>query len=88
MKKGPLNFKKNYKALTNFSMVYFIFMGIIVGVTAFNFGTIARYRVPALPFLFAGIFSMHLAKRYKKNEYRTAFPAPYPRLKNHCCGNK
>ena len=68
IKKGPLLFKKNYRRLANFSLVFFIFMGIIVGVTAFNFGTIARYRVPALPFLFAGIFAIKLAKRCRRAE--------------------
>ena len=41
----------------NFSISFFIILGVIVGVTAFNLGTISRYRVPALPFMFAGLFA-------------------------------
>ena len=68
VKTGPLNFRKNYRLLNNFSFIYFIFLGLIIGITAFNLGTIARYRVPALPFLFAGIFSLKLIKRKKRQE--------------------
>ena len=65
---GPINFKKNHKYLTNFSFIFFIFLGIIIGVTAFNLGTTARYRVPALPFLFAGVFTFKLLKKKKQLE--------------------
>lgn len=66
IKTGPLNFNKNYLLLRNFSFLFFIFLGLIVGITTFNFGTIARYRVPALPFLFAGIFAFKLVRRKRK----------------------
>ena len=68
IKIGPVDFKKNHKYLTNFSILFFIFLGIIIGVTAFNLGTTARYRVPALPFLFAGVFAYKLLKRKKRVE--------------------
>ena len=66
IKKGPVDFKKNHIFLANFCIFFFIFLGIIIGVTTFNLGTIARYRVPALPFLFAGIFSIKLVNRKKR----------------------
>ena len=66
IKTGPVEFRKNHKYLTNFSFLFFIFLGIIIGVTAFNLGTTARYRVPALPFLFAGVFAYKLLKRKKR----------------------
>lgn len=46
----------------NFSVSFFIVLGVIVGVTAFNLGTISRYRVPALPFIFAGLFASKIVK--------------------------
>ena len=68
VKYGPLDFKSNHSYLTYFSFVFFIFLGVVVGVTAFNLGTIARYRVPSLPFIFAGIFSLKLANKKRKFE--------------------
>ena len=49
-----------------FCFIFFILLGIIIGVTTFNLGTISRYRVPALPFLFAGIFAYKVIKANKK----------------------
>lgn len=71
---GPLDFHRNHRMLINFSLVFFIFLGLVVGVTTFNFGTIARYRVPALPFLFAGIFALKLGKKSKR--HLNLIPAP------------
>jgi hypothetical protein len=34
-----------------FSFLFVIMLGAVVGLTTFNFGTIARYRVPLLPFI-------------------------------------
>jgi len=68
IKTGPLSYGKDYLFLVNFSFVFFIFLGMIIGITAFNFGTIARYRVPALPFIFAGVFSLKLANRKRRLE--------------------
>ncbi len=64
-KTGPLEFKKNHIFLANFCIFYFIFLGMIIGVTTFNLGTIARYRAPALPFLFAGIYCIKLVNKRK-----------------------
>ncbi len=34
-----------------FSFVFVLFLGIIVGFTTYNFGTILRYKIPCMPFL-------------------------------------
>ena len=49
-----------------FTILFFIILGIIIGVTTFNLGTISRYRVPALPFLFAGLLGYKIIKANKK----------------------
>ena len=59
-------FMKNYRLLTYFSISFFIVLGIIVGTNAFNLGTVSRYRIPTLPFFFAGLFTLKLANS-KKN---------------------
>lgn len=66
IKTGPVSFLKNHRRLLSFCFIFFIFMGIVIGVTTFNLGTIVRYRVPALPFLFAGFFCLKLRVRKKK----------------------
>ena len=63
IKIAPLKLKKNSTLFTYFCVVFAIVFGIIVGVNAFNLGTISRYRVPGLPFLFAGVFCLKLLKR-------------------------
>lgn len=50
----------------NFSIAFFIILGVIVGVTTFNLGTISRYRVPALPFIFAGLFASKIVNGNKR----------------------
>ena len=49
-----------------FTILFFIILGIIIGITTFNLGTISRYRVPALPFLFAGLLGYKIIKANKK----------------------
>ena len=49
-----------------FTILFFITLGIIIGITTFNLGTISRYRVPALPFLFAGLLGYKIIKANKK----------------------
>lgn len=66
VKTGPIAFHKNYRLLLYFCLVFFLFLGFIIGVTTFNLGTIARYRVPALPFIFAWLFLLKLVARKKK----------------------
>lgn len=62
----------------NFTISFFIVLGVIVGVTAFNLGTISRYRVPALPFIFAGLFA---SKIVRGNTKRDLTKAPLFKLK-------
>jgi len=38
-----------------FCIIFTVVLGIIVGATSFNFGTLARYRTPFLPFYFAAL---------------------------------
>ncbi len=66
VKTSKYEFKKNHLFLSNFCIAFFIVLGIIIGTNAFNLGTISRYRVPALPFLFAGVFSLKLANSKRK----------------------
>lgn len=37
--------------LASLIFYYIIFLGIIIGLTTFNFGTLVRYKIPGLPFL-------------------------------------
>lgn len=67
IKPVDIDFKKNHRLLTNFSFAFFIILGIIVGTNSFNLGTISRYRVPALPFFFAGVFSLKLANLKRRS---------------------
>ena len=57
-RKVPMStfYSQKSKLFKNFCVFFFLILGIIVGVTTFNLGTISRYRVPGLPFLFGGIF--------------------------------
>lgn len=66
IKSGPTDFKKNHRMLLYFCFVFVLVLGFVIGVTTFNLGTIARYRVPALPFLFSGIFLWKLSRRKKR----------------------
>jgi len=50
-----------------FAILFFIILGIIIGITTFNLGTISRYRLPILPFLFAGILCYRIIRVNKKN---------------------
>jgi hypothetical protein len=43
-------------------IVYVLVFGIIVGLTTFNFGTLVRYKVPAVPFLWVFVFLLLLYK--------------------------
>ncbi|MEO7445222.1 MAG: hypothetical protein ABIT96_12130 [Ferruginibacter sp.] len=60
---GPVVFTKNNRKVVQFCLYFTLLMGIVIGITTFNLGAIARYRVPALAFLFSGIFAWKLNKR-------------------------
>ena len=38
-------------AFLNISLYYILIFGVVVGLTTFNFGTLVRYKIPAVPFL-------------------------------------
>ncbi len=68
IKKGRnigLLFKQNILTLIMFLFV--IIMGIIIGLTTFNYGTLMRYKVPSTPFVW--IFSFLLLKTEKPQKY-------------------
>jgi hypothetical protein len=63
-----INFGNKSKLLIYFCFAFFLLLGSIIGISAFNFGTISRYRIPALPFFFSGIFCLKLYLSVKKNK--------------------
>jgi len=66
--------KKNgrlFAAINNpnvlFALIFSISFAFAVGVSTFNFGTLARYKIPLLPFfLVALILILHHSKRDRK----------------------
>ncbi len=52
-----------------FAMVFSLSFAFAVGVSTFNFGTLARYKIPLLPFFLTGlIIILDYSKRDKKLE--------------------
>jgi hypothetical protein len=52
-----------------FCFIFSIVFAFAVGVSTYNFGTLARYKIPVLPFYFLGLVLVyHYAKRDKKVE--------------------
>lgn len=58
---------KNDKLLFTMS-IYIIMLGCLIGLTTFNFGTLARYKVPGVPFLWLAGFIILNASVVKKNK--------------------
>ncbi|MBL0182085.1 MAG: hypothetical protein IPP96_07260 [Chitinophagaceae bacterium] len=56
--------------LTNIMFLFVLILGIIIGITTFNFGTLVRYKAPAVPFLWIFIFlllsSTNLKERFER----------------------
>ena len=50
------------------SMYYTIVLGIIIGLTTFNFGTLIRYKVPVVPFAWLFVFLLFYYRPTKKPE--------------------
>lgn len=48
------------------SMYYAIVLGIIIGLTTFNFGTLIRYKVPVVPFAWLFVFLLFYYKPIQK----------------------
>lgn len=59
------------KPMIMFSFVFAIFFSFAVGLTTSNFGSLVRYKIPALPFFLASLYMI----RYNREESRSAsFP--------------
>lgn len=56
--------KENF--ISRILFLYIIIMGIIIGLTTFNFGTLIRYKVPVVPFLWIFAFLLLTYKKEKK----------------------
>lgn len=50
------------------SFIFVMLMGIIIGLSTFNFGTLVRYRLPVLPFYFFILICIFLKIRQAKSE--------------------
>jgi hypothetical protein len=50
------------------AMYYTIVLGIIIGLTTFNFGTLIRYKVPVVPFAWLFVFLLFYYRPTKKPE--------------------
>jgi hypothetical protein len=48
------------------AMYYAIVLGIIIGLTTFNFGTLIRYKVPVVPFAWLFVFLLFYYKPIRK----------------------
>lgn len=62
----PTVMHHNHSRVIGFAILFSLFMGIVVGATAFNLGTITRYRLPALALLYAGVFAWKLKPAKKE----------------------
>lgn len=51
-----------------FCMFFALVFAFAVGFTAFNFGTLARYKIPCLPFYFVGLALLYDYRKKKKEE--------------------
>ena len=51
----------------NVSLYYVLIFGVIVGLTTFNFGSLVRYKIPAVPFLLLFIFLLLSTKQKEVN---------------------
>ncbi len=62
---------KNFLSVLRFNILtptlffFVIILGIIIGITTFNFGTLVRYKVPSTPFLWIFIFLLLHSKKSK-----------------------
>ncbi|MEM7548223.1 MAG: hypothetical protein AAF363_01015 [Bacteroidota bacterium] len=61
LRKGNRRFVHSYDILT-FCILFVILFSFAVGITTYNFGTLARYRIPMLPFLMVWLIAKQ--KRY------------------------
>jgi hypothetical protein len=50
-----------------FCLIFSLIFAFAVGFSTYNFGSLARYRIPALPFYFLALFVMYDKTKVKKN---------------------
>lgn len=56
--------------LTNIMFLFVLILGIIIGITTFNFGTLVRYKAPAVPFLWIFIFLLLSSSNPKESTFK------------------
>ncbi len=65
-----------FKPSVLFCMIFAIVFAFAVGISTYNFGTLARYKIPLIPFYFTGLVLLnyygHRDKRKKLNEPGTS----------------
>ncbi len=52
-----------------FCLTFTIVFAFAVGVSTFNFGTLARYKIPLLPFFAIALFLLHFNPKEKENSH-------------------
>ena len=70
-KVGPLGFIKyiSSKPMILFSFVFAVFFSFAVGLTTSNFGSLVRYKIPALPFFLASLYMIKFNKERDEKTY-------------------
>lgn len=58
------------KPMIMFSFVFAIFFAFAVGLTTSNFGSLVRYKIPSLPFLFASLYMIRCNKEQDARAYK------------------
>ncbi len=51
-----------------FCFTFTILMGVLIGLSTFNFGTLVRYRMPILPFYFFMLLSIYIKNKEAQNQ--------------------
>ncbi len=60
--------------LLTFSLMFSIFLAFAIGISTSNFGSLVRYKIPAMPFYVASLFIInHYNKLRDKRLYKTEF---------------
>ncbi len=68
LRNGPVNiFRNSFQPVVLFCLIFALTFAFAVGVSTFNFGTLARYKIPLIPyFLTALVLIHHYSKRERK----------------------
>lgn len=61
-------FHLNKSHLLVFSLIFSLFFSFSVGISTSNFGSMVRYRIPALPFFIASLFIINYYEKEKKKK--------------------